>query len=163
MNILYLHGLESKLSPEKATVLEKYGNVFAPDLAYYANPKIFLELYETYQHKAIDCIIGSSMGGFMGYYLAMALNCKSLLFNPALASRTITQELPDKLYPKENTSYNIVLGWEDTVVPAKKTLEFLKENAFQSVAYHVNCVPNLAHQIPVPIFENQIQSFFNTL
>lgn len=162
MNILYLHGLESKLSDEKREVLTPFGNVIAPNMHYYTNPKMFQTLYETYKNEQIDCIIGSSMGGFMGYYLAMAFNCKSLLFNPALSQRSVLQEIPENLKPKEQTSYQLILGWEDTIVPAKDTLHFIKQNGLSTVNYRVDLVPNLAHQIPVTVFKEKVDSFLES-
>lgn len=160
MNILYLHGLESKLSDEKRKVLEPFGTVLAPDMDYYANPKIFQWLYESYKNEQIDCIIGSSMGGFMGYYLAMVFNCKSLLFNPVLSQRSVLQEIPEHLKPKYKTSYQLVLGWDDTVVPAKDTITFIKQHGFSNINYKLELVPNLGHQIPVDIFKEKIECFF---
>lgn len=160
MNILYLHGLESKLSEEKRKVLEPFGTIIAPDMDYYANPKMFQWLYETYKNEEIDCIIGSSMGGFMGYYLAMAFNCKSLLFNPALSQRSVLQEIPENLKPKAQTNYQLVLGWEDTIVPAKETINFIKQNGFSNINYKLELAPNLAHRIPVEVFKGRVECFF---
>lgn len=161
MNILYLHGLESKLSLPKKEILEKYGTVAAPDMDYFANPKMIEWLINEYQNKEIDVIIGSSMGGFAGYYVAMVLNCKALLFNPALARRSTFQEIPNRQIPKSGSNFQIVMGFEDTVVPMKETLEFLKENAFKTTFYNLKLIPNLEHQIPIDVFENQIDAFFD--
>lgn len=160
-NILYLHGLESKLSEEKRKLLEPFGNIIAPDMDYFSNPKMFQWLYETYKNEKIDCIIGSSMGGFMGYYLAMAFNCKSLLFNPALSQRSVLQETPEHLKPKDKTNFQLVLGWDDTVVSAKETLTFIKQNGFSKINYKFELVPNLGHQIPVIVFEEKVEYFLN--
>lgn len=159
MNIIYLHGLESKLSNEKRKILEPFGTIITPDMDYHANSKMFQWLYETYKDAQIDCIIGSSMGGFMGYYLAMALNCKSLLFNPALSQRSVQQDITENLQPKAQTSYQLVLGWDDLIVPAKDTLQFIKQNGFPKIDYQINLVPNLGHQIPVNIFNEKVECF----
>ena len=53
MNILYLHGLESKLSLPKKEILEKYGTVAAPDMDYFANPKMIEWLINEYKNKEI--------------------------------------------------------------------------------------------------------------
>lgn len=163
MNILYLHGLESKLSPEKQKCLEQFGNVLAPDMDYYSNPKMFQFLTETYLNSSIDCIIGSSMGGMMGYYLAMELNCKALLFNPALTFGSVIQEIPEGLKAKENTYYQLILGWEDTVVPPKKTLEFLKNKASIKTGYSIKVIPSMEHRIPLDIFGKEVQTFFRAI
>jgi predicted esterase YcpF (UPF0227 family) len=38
MTVLYLHGLDSNLSTEKANQLQQFGTIIAPDLNYRANP-----------------------------------------------------------------------------------------------------------------------------
>ena len=70
MNILYIHGLNGSLSPEKQVFLERYGNVEAPSLDYENNPDSIIWLYNHYKDAKIDVIIGSSMGGFAGYHLS---------------------------------------------------------------------------------------------
>ena len=96
----------------------------------------------------------------MGYYLAMAFNCKSLLFNPALSQRSVLQKIPENLKPKAQTNYQLVLGWEDTIVPAKDTMTFIKQNGFSNVNYAIELVPNLAHRIPVEVFKEKAECFF---
>ena len=72
MNILYLHGLESKLSERKRDVLAKYGTVTAPDLDYHNDPDAVLNLIANYKNSKFDVVMGSSMGGFAGYHIANA-------------------------------------------------------------------------------------------
>lgn len=163
LNILYLHGLESKLSLEKKAVLTKFGNVIAPDLDYKNNDEIFNLIYEQYKSLNIDCIIGSSMGGFMGYYLAMTFNCPALLFNPALPIPGLNQIIPENLKPKEKVLYNFVLGWQDTIVKATENLEFISKNAYKSLHYTIKVRPDLGHQIPLNIFEEESNKFFKSL
>ena len=73
MNILYLHGLDSKLSPEKRQILENYGKVFAPDLNYYENPNVIQTLLKMYPDVEINTVIGSSIGGFAAFHVANVL------------------------------------------------------------------------------------------
>lgn len=73
MNILYLHGLESKLSDEKKAILKTYGTVIAPDLNYNSNPNTIQNLYDEYKNQEINVIIGSSMGGVQVFIWQMAL------------------------------------------------------------------------------------------
>jgi len=46
MNILFLHGLESKLSEPKRAILEVYGTVIAPDIDYKSDPNVIQNLYD---------------------------------------------------------------------------------------------------------------------
>lgn len=163
MTILYLHGLESRLSDEKRAVLEYFGTVIAPDMDYKSNSEMFNCLMETYKNESIDCIIGSSMGGFMGYHLAMALGYPALLFNPALAKRSVHQEIPKTIDPKEFQRFSIVLGGKDQIVKPKKTLKFLSKNFLRSVKMEIKIRPELEHPIPLDVFTEECSAFLRSL
>ncbi len=164
MNILFLHGLESKLSTEKRTILETYGNVIAPDLEYKTNTNILQYLYDEFHNKSINVIIGSSMGGFIGYYLANSLGLCSLLYNPALPYRnSVEQIIPSNLQINESPLLRIVLGGHDEVIKAKDNLAFLAQNCAVNTDYTIVIKNNLAHQIPVDIFEDETAAFFDML
>jgi len=162
MNILYLHGLDSKLSPEKREILEKYGKVFAPDLDYYQNTNAIRTILEMYSNVDINTVIGSSMGGFAAYHVSNAIFRPALLFNPALRTRSVPQEIP-----KDNYNYNnlkhFVIGQKDDVVSPADTLSFLSENFNPVTEIHLRLVPRLGHRIPVELFEEEVESFFGKL
>lgn len=161
MNILFLHGLESKLSEEKRLILEKYGNVIAPDLDYKTNANNIEYLYNIYGNHNIDVIIGSSMGGFAGYYLANILNVRCLLYNPALPYRGTTEQIVPSQFSMENSSsMRIVLGAQDTVIKAKDNLAFLAQHVSDKIDYTLKIRTDLAHQIPVEVFEEETIAFF---
>jgi len=162
MNLLYLHGLESKLSDEKRGILINHAQVIAPDLDYKSNPNIIEFLFETYQN--IDAIIGSSMGGFAGYYLANLLGVPSLLFNPALPYRNGSEQIvPSYLSMNHPDSMRIVLGAQDTIIDAKDNLAFLSKNISDKTDYTIVLKRDLAHQIPISVFEEQTKAFFELL
>ena len=161
MNILYLHGLDSKLSPEKKAILEKYGKVYAPDLNYYTNPDAIETILQIYEDVEFNVVMGSSMGGFAGYYVANALFRPALLFNPALSKRSVPQNIPKE--DSHNNLKHIVIGQRDEVVSPADTLSFLTEN-FNSVTHlHLHLVPRLGHNIPVTFFEEEVSRFFSEL
>lgn len=164
MNILFLHGLESKLSPEKRVILEKYGNVIAPELDYKSNTNMTQHLYDAYQTQDINAIIGSSMGGFAGYYLANSLSICALLFNPALPYRnTIEQIVPINIPINQSLFMRIVLGGQDTIIKAKDNLAFFAQNVAAKTDYAITIKSDLAHQIPVDVFEEETKAFFKAL
>lgn len=161
MNILYLHGLESKLSDEKRAILETYGTVIAPDLDYKSNPDAIQNLYNEFNNQNINAIIGSSMGGFAGFHLANGLGICALLYNPALPYRTsIIQNIPSHLPQKRSPLMRIVLGGRDDVIKAKDNLAFLAQNFSEQKECTIQIVNELAHQIPVAVFEKQTKVFF---
>lgn len=159
MNILYLHGLNSSLSKEKSGVLERYGKVYAPAIDYENNPDSIMWLLDQHKDSKIDIVIGSSMGGFVGYYLSKLLNVPTLLFNPALAYRSVFQNVPSTP-PTNNGTIHIVLGAKDEVIDPKGTLNFLGNRLKQPQNYSIHIRPELEHRIPVPIFEEEVSSFF---
>jgi len=161
MNILYLHGLDGSLSEPKRNILEQYGSVQAPQLDYRNQSQCMRLVYEQYKNMHLDRIIGSSMGGFMSYFLADALNCKALLFNPALAARPVKQAIMDFKILNAQTK-TLLLGAEDTVVPPSQTLKFLSEQHL-GCDHHISIRQGLEHRIPVPVFEVAIQNFFTQL
>ncbi|MBG6188225.1 YqiA/YcfP family alpha/beta fold hydrolase [Flavobacterium sp. CAN_S2] len=164
MNILFLHGLESKLSPAKRVILEKYGTVIAPDLDYNSNPDTIQNLYNEFKNQEINVIVGSSMGGFAGFYLANSFGVCALLYNPALPYRNnVVQNIPSDLPKKRSPLMRIVLGGQDDVIKAKDNLVFLSQNFSELKECTIQIINELAHQIPVPIFEKQTQYFFEEL
>ena len=164
MNILYLHGLESKLSPEKRAILETYGTVIAPDMDYKSNPNMIQYLLDTYSNQEINVIIGSSMGGFAGYHLANFLGVCAMLYNPALPYRnSIKQIVPSDLSVKQSPLLRIVLGGHDDIIKSKDNLAYLAQHYVAKTDYAIIIKNDLAHQIPVDIFEEETEAFFDCL
>ena len=162
MNILYIHGLESKLSQEKKKILEKYGKVFAPDLNYYENPEAIASILKQYSEVDINTVIGSSMGGFAGYHISDALDRPALLFNPALKERSVEQRIPEI----NNTCFSfkqIVLGQRDEVVNPAHTLQFLSERLDQTTDFQIHLRHEMQHRVEPECFEEELEIFFGKL
>lgn len=162
MNILYIHGLNGSLTPEKRAVLESYGQVFAPSLVYQNDPDTIQTVADTFKNSDIDIIIGSSMGGFAAFYLCRMLQVPGLLFNPALAERSVAQHIPET--PDSNNSFlKIVLGAKDATVNPKQTLEFLGHGFHQPQNYTISVRHDLEHRIPLPVFTEEVRLFFDQI
>ena len=162
MNILYLHGLESKLSPEKRAILEQYGKVLAPDLDYHNNPSTIESILKDHSEEKIDAVVGSSMGGFAGYYLSSLLNIPALLFNPALYARTVEQRIPPLLGRVKHFK-RIIIGLEDEVVNPIRSVVFLGENLEVEVDLDIRVRTGMAHRVPVDVFEQELEDFFRVV
>jgi len=161
MNILYLHGLKSKLNDEKRDILEKYGKVFAPDIDYnlkYVQPELILE---SLKDTEINVIIGSSMGALNSYIISDSIGRPSLLFNPPLAKYIDDNQIRAN-YVKGSSFKQIVLGGVDDVVNPKETLSFLA-NHIQKEELDIHIDPSLGHRIPTELFEAQAKIFFSKL
>jgi|SRR5699024_1123913 len=163
MKILYLHGLSSSgLGPEKRKILEKYGKVYSPAIDYRTEPNSIELLVEQYQNEKINVVVGSSMGGFIGYYISNAFRIPALLFNPALASRPVNQKIP--IYKNPYLGFKqIVLAANDDVIDPKETLVFLSKSLQQFTDYHIHIRQDIKHQIPVDVFEKEVQMFFERI
>jgi len=164
MNILYLHGLDSSLNDEKRSVLEGFGTVFAPTIDYRNNPNTIEQLCKIYatHDPEINVVIGSSMGGFAGYYISDTLNRPALLFNPALAYRSVEQEV-SKHANQSLRLKHIILGAKDEVINPSGTLQFLSKTLGTNTEYRIHLRQELAHRIPVAIFKEAVEAFFGEL
>ncbi|MFB9053988.1 YqiA/YcfP family alpha/beta fold hydrolase [Formosa undariae] len=160
MNILYIHGLNSSLSAEKRSVLEHYGTVYAPSIDYENNADAIAQLITTYQTSNMHVVIGSSMGGFAGYYVSNQFQCPALLFNPALARRSVQQNIPEFTHQKSILKH-IILGTADTVVNPTETLQFLSETIALHPEYNIHLRNDLEHRIPLDIFKEEVDLFFS--
>ncbi|MBW4968846.1 alpha/beta hydrolase [Croceibacter atlanticus] len=160
MNILYLHGLDSSLSEEKLEVLKPHGNIFYPQLDYRENSNCLDYVLKQYKDLKFHAIIGSSMGGFLGYHISNALNAPALLFNPALAYRTVHQDMRLIINDKPNYK-SLILGAKDTVVTPVSTLDFVSHHINSKTNFSIKIRQELEHRIPVNIFEEEVKIFFN--
>ncbi|WP_178984914.1 YqiA/YcfP family alpha/beta fold hydrolase [Winogradskyella helgolandensis] len=162
MNILYIHGLNGSLSPEKRIILEQYGVVYAPSIDYENRPNVISGLSAAFNSHDINVVIGSSMGGFTGYYVSNRYQCPALLFNPALANRSVHQEIPE-LEHKKSILKHFVLGTADDVVNPVETLQFLANTIELSPEYNIHLRNDLAHRIPLDVFKEEVKHFFSKL
>ena len=160
MYILYLHGLNSKLSDEKREVLEQYGQVLAPDIDYsdkHLQPDLILKQFP---HTEFNVVMGSSMGALNAYAISEIIGRPALLFNPPLVKyREI--EFSHK-FTRGLSTKQILLGGSDDVVNAAETLNFLGKN-LQKSELNIKVLPQLGHQIPIDIFTDQVKKFFKDI
>ena len=153
--IVFLHGLESSSNGEKADFLKaNFPNTFIPDLKYKeVNPKILFDsIYNQLVGQNIKLIIGSSMGGYLGYCLCKKLGVSGLLFNPALSLNSLGIQFDNTGQLKPHL--DIVIGQFDKVVNPQLTMDWLIENedpTTYSVFYE-----NIEHRIPIDVFTKHI-------
>ncbi|GAA4314663.1 hypothetical protein GCM10023115_28110 [Pontixanthobacter gangjinensis] len=160
MNILYLHGLKSKLSPEKRQILEQYGKVYAPDIDYESAHIQPLEILQKFPETHFNVVIGSSMGALNAYIISENIGRPALLFNPPLVKY---QPIEFKAkYVKGLAPKQILLGGRDEVVDPKETLEFLKQY-LKRLELNIKVDSKLGHRIPMDIFETEVAEFFSNI
>jgi predicted esterase YcpF (UPF0227 family) len=160
MNIIYLHGLESKgLTKEKRNAIESLGHTVDAPLIDYNKKPMFDELTEMVNQGNYDLIIGSSMGGRLGYWISNHLKKPALLFNPALNSPTSNKLQPIPIKDPQYKKQLISFGREDDVIDPKVTLNELTE----SHKIILDFVSDMGHRIPTKILAERIEIAKNYL
>lgn len=160
MNILYLHGLQSKLSPQKKTILEQYGKVYAPDINYKETHIQPARILKQFPDTEFNTIIGSSMGALNAYLISENIGRPALLFNPPLSKY---QKIKfSSRFMKGLAFKQIILGGSDEVVNPSETMKFLG-NYLKEAELEIIINPHLGHRIPMEVFQKQARSFFSKL
>lgn len=155
MRILYLHGLHSSPHTGKVGELERRGHeVVAPHIKYEefsATVAIFDWAKELVEREQIEYIVGSSMGGFLGYWLGQAMEVPQLLFNPALAYNSMLFETPP-VEVRDGARSWVVLGKRDETIPAQLNIDFFVDK----VGARVVVAEWLGHRIDMETFVEMV-------
>ena len=159
MNILYIHGLDSSPKPEKIGVLKQYGRVVGLHLDYKKEENPFKLLNDTILNENISHIVGSSLGGFLGFWLGEKNSLPCLLFNPALGMRSIDLQV-ERNYNKCPKRL-IVLGEQDDVVLPYHTIEFLRPFSRKKTQQEIIIDSTMEHRISDENFVKYVRCFFN--
>ena len=149
-NILYLHGLDGNPKKEKVDILASKGSPVTAPLIDYRKYTGSLELFDQFvkliNEKHINFIVGSSMGGYFGFYLSAYCDIPALLFNPALHSMSIN--VPVRKATNRSRRI-IVLGKYDDTIPPQKTIDFIKQGDYDNIEIFER---ENAHQVPLEVF-----------
>lgn len=152
LKILYLHGLESEQGGPKVDFLSQKHMVCAPKLDY-KDPYCFQKIRKLISNNDFDLIIGSSMGGYLGFTMGELFEIPTILFNPALHSRSF--EPVNHFKPKLGSIHHeIYFGINDDLINPEKTKEYLEEND----VYYLGLDLNFAHSVPLRIFINSVNN-----
>ncbi len=127
MKALYIHGLNSSPNPKKLEIIENLGlEVVSPFIDYDKEKSAVYERVKTIAlKKKIDLIIGSSLGGFIGFWLAKDIEIPALLFNPALYFESMQPFIPP-INSDNNPPIYVCLGEKDTQVDPVKVRKYLE-------------------------------------
>lgn len=148
--VVYLHGLESPQGGEKVDYLSSSAMVFAPSMNY-NEVGLFEKTLKIVESLNPDLIIGSSMGGYFGYLIGTRLNIPSVLFNPALHSRTV--EIEPIEVGNYTPSVSVFFGENDDIIDSTRTREILKN--VMNIEYSE--LKNVGHRIPMVEFIDSVK------
>ena len=159
-NILYFHGLDSSLTMNKRKVMERFGTVVGPTYDY-RNPGVLEAINQNFESDENTILIGSSFGGYLANIFSSKYDIPCLLFNPALAFRSIagiagSQE--EQVNNITSLTYT-VLGKKDTVISAELNSAYIKKYFKGPVDTIIE--PNMKHRVSLPIFQKHVKRFFS--
>ncbi|NPD47153.1 MULTISPECIES: YqiA/YcfP family alpha/beta fold hydrolase [unclassified Lentimicrobium] len=126
MKALYIHGLHSNPNPDKIKILEEAElEIIAPFIDYDKEQGAVYERIKAIAvEEQVEVLIGSSMGGFIGFWLAKDLQLAALLYNPALYFVSLQPFIP-KLKSMSNPPLFFCLGEKDERVNPKEVKNYL--------------------------------------
>lgn len=160
MNILYLHGLNSKISSEKRKILNYYGTVFAPEINYEYQHTQPIGILKQFPNTEFNVVIGSSMGALNAYIISENIGRPALMFNPPLSKYKQHNFKPK--FSKIIVYQHFRLGGDDDIVNPSATLKFLSDR-IADYEFQVFTDPQLGHRIPLDIFSKDVKNFFSNL
>lgn len=113
--------------PDRLGYLQKKGHqTFALHINYETEPNTFDILKQYAIENSVNYIVGSSAGGYIGYWLGHELKIPQLLLNPAVAMRNIEADLGRSIPIQPAVKSWIALGLQDEIIPREPTLNFFK-------------------------------------
>jgi hypothetical protein len=152
MKVAFFHGLESDHPSDKTHSLEKkFDEVLALPMDY-KNPSLFDNTLNAVKAFKPDLLIGSSMGGWFAYCISTLTGIPTLLFNPAVHSRSIEPEVRLGKFKSEHT---VVFGRADQVIDPSRSMNWFDKKGIGSFDFNYE---SNAHRTPINIFNKWVNS-----
>ena len=148
MKVAYLHGLESPNYGPKVDWLNDKFDTYVPKIDY-RNEDAFENVL--FGCRNADLIVGSSMGGYFAYLIGQHLSVPTLLFNPAVVSRTFDPVV--ELSNRNGTKNKVYLGKNDNVIKGSKIKKYFSNEGVGSFRYTTY---DGGHRVPDEVFISAI-------
>ena len=156
MKTLYIHGLDSHPVPEKLEILKQHNlQVVALHIDYRNEAGVYQTLRKFAIDENVEFLVGSSLGGFIAYWLGEDLGLPVLLFNPAMSYKELNEYMPEisnRLCPAR---FVVIGAFDDTVDPDANKL-FFRENDHERCYQRMLVCDWLSHQIDFISFEEMV-------
>lgn len=150
MRVVFLHGLESGFVKSKFDLMnDRFDDVLYPTIDY-RKPNIFNKILFDIKEFNPDYIIGSSIGGWLGYCYSTIFNKPALLFNPAFINRSVDIKVDEGFHRPFQT---LVIGRLDDVIDPKESMVWYSKNFNGSSRIHFE---DIGHRIPIEVFKKYI-------
>ncbi len=153
MKTLYIHGLDSHPLPEKLEILTQHGlDVVALHIDYRTETSVYKTLKRYAIDENVEFIVGSSLGGYLAYWLGEDLGLPVLLFNPAMNYVELDEYMPDitnRLCPARF----VVIGAFDETIDPEENIDWFRNIDDGECYQRVVVCDWLEHQIDFITFE----------
>jgi hypothetical protein len=157
LKTLYIHGLDSHPVPEKLEILKNSGlDVVALHIDYRKDKGVYEKLKSTIQSEMVEFIVGSSMGGVIGYWLAEDLGLPCLLFNPAMSYLGELKPHMPAIDHHTCPARFVVIGAHDKSVDPQGNIIFFRNIERADCFQRVIVCEWLTHQIDFNTFEEMV-------
>lgn len=157
MKTLYIHGLDSLPVPEKLEILRQSGmEVIALHLDYRTQTDAYQILKDTIIREEVRFLVGSSLGGYLAYWLSEDLGLPCLLFNPAMSFHdTFKHQIPEIQNLLSPVKF-VVIGKNDEVVDPRQNVEFFKAHTSKHCHLRLIECEWLGHKIDFVSFKEMV-------
>lgn len=150
MKITYFHGRGESFDETKYKILSKFGDeVLYPDINF--NDKNLISNFS--QSIEPSLIVGSSMGGYIGYHVSNMLSCPALLINPSIFFKSGAEFRPNDNIRIDQRKH-FIISQKDEIIDIKRTLKFLNEFNFKDDSIKIH-----NELISLDVFEKEFNVF----
>lgn len=164
MNTLYIHGLNSYPVPEKTEIMKKAGlSVVALHINYREKLGVYETLKDRIVRKNIKFIVGSSLGGYLGHWLAEDMGLPCLLFNPAMEYTDVFYSKIPIIEESKCPARFLVFGSKDDTIDGQKAFGFFKAREKDIPYQRIITCDWLGHKIDLNTFGGMVNWAVNSL
>lgn len=134
MKIAYFRGWDEKFDENLYNALAKHGEVYYPEINYKNNKNLIHQYSNELMNRDYNWyILGSSLGGYLGFYISSMIKQPALLFNPTFFLKE-GGELISNQGRGQFSDKRIVFS-RDGKIDIKRTLKLMKE-----LGYNEDCI-----------------------
>lgn len=158
MKAIWMHGMGGRPNQEKINLLEGYGfEMHALHIDYLQEAKTFEILHNYCIEQKIEFLIGSSHGGFLGFWLSEELGIPCLLLNPAVSLRAKNKSKPQAVSRLESPLCIVALGGLDDKVDHQRTLLFMEKDRREGKEIITRVFENEGHGFTIDTFDEIVK------
>ncbi len=137
--------------------MQKAGlDVVALHIDYRKENGVYKKLKSTIEKEKVEFIVGSSMGGLIGYWLGEDLGLPCLLLNPAMSYLDELMPHLPKINNRQCPARFVVIGAHDASVDPQKNIRFFRNAERTDCHQRVVVCEWLAHQIDFNTFDEMV-------